>query len=164
MRVRLTAILGVALLGFAGVVAQSRSSTGADASTSGARPHKIAQPKRLPLGGGALSPSKSLRVSQKMSSDQLIRRAEIIGGYGNYEAAVEVAELAVERAPECENAKRVLCDMIMARALSASITPKTPPLDSSGWRRIFEEALTRAEMEGDLESTRIEQVEAPDAE
>jgi hypothetical protein len=102
MGTQLTTILGVALVGAAIVVVQSRGRTNADASTSGTGAHRIEKAKRLSSGRGTPKPSKSLRVSQRVSIEELIRQAESLRVSRKYEAALEVATLAVNRAPNGE--------------------------------------------------------------
>ena len=105
MRTRLTTILGLVLVGIAAVVVvQSRVRKKSDASTGGIGSHGTANPKRPILDPATFKPTKLPRSSQRASSEELIRQADLHYTARNYEEALELAILAVDRAPNGESA------------------------------------------------------------
>jgi hypothetical protein len=99
MRIRLTTIIGVALLGIAIVIVLSRDRANPDAPTGGTGSHETANPKRSAPDRATHRSSKQQRSSQRKSSEELIRRAELLLKAGNHEAALELAELLAGREP-----------------------------------------------------------------
>ncbi|MGB1129549.1 MAG: hypothetical protein ACPG4K_05835 [Haloferula sp.] len=100
MRTRLTNILGLVLIGVAVVMVMRRGDTNPDSVTGDARTKETSNLKRMVPDRTGHEPTRLTRSSERKSAEELIQEAESLYREGNYEAAFELATIAMDRAPE----------------------------------------------------------------
>ena len=140
MRVFVTALLGVVLLVMAVVLAlderRARTSISGRALLGGKHADSHSSGREAGVS------SKPQRISQMANSEQLIRRADLLSRAGSHEAAISVAKLALERAPECENAREMVQQVHLRRAVGLASVESSQ--GEANWSRIIDKALSQA--------------------
>lgn len=100
MRTRLTNILGLVLVGVAVVVVLRRGGTDPESVTGDAGPEEPSNLKRAAPDRAGHEPTRLTRPSERKSAEELLQEADSLFREEKYEAAFELATIAMDRAPE----------------------------------------------------------------